>query len=629
MRNRDIFRPLILCLVMLMCAIVQVSAASQVIYKEELRTYTDRGYVRVGHFEVNGRTAFCMEHSNESPPTGTAVTSKIYKNEKIRKILYYGWEGPGQWSGFASQKQGITLTSLLLSETYTTAQPVGTYNFVDGLVQFRNYVNSQPAPDLDLKFSKPRVKAYYDRELDAERTEDITVQGSGAGKLTVTIPEDIILHNNKTGEEVSGTVVLVPGDSFYLRTAGSFSFDKTSEIKGKNLALQPIVFVTASTGLQDLTRLELAEDTAESTKLTVDWVGRLTLRILKKDIETGEPLAGAEFHVEKLDEDGQPTPEGDRYVTTDADGVATIGNWLYCGRKYRITEVKAPYAYALDSESKTIEVTGSNEVEEVTFNDRKQKVKIIVDKDGRYYRIESGRIEARTGKLQGAVYQVTAAEDIADWNGLTVLYKQGAVVQTIVTDENGQAVADELPPGKYSITELKAPDGYVVDREIRSYNLTVDENRSELDHKVSFINKVKTTEFRVTKYDADTKKPLANAHFRITDSEGRSIEVCTDKEGIAVVKNLPPGEYTLTEVEAPRGYRLETKSQHFTIEYEGDNADVSLTAYNHRTGGPTTGDNVSGAIILYMILFGAAVTNLAVIRIARKRMKKAHSYDKI
>ena len=69
------------------------AAADKVAYHGKM-TY---GGVTVGKFSVNGKVAFCMEHKKSTPPTGTKLTTSIYKNKNVQKVLYYGWKGQEQW----------------------------------------------------------------------------------------------------------------------------------------------------------------------------------------------------------------------------------------------------------------------------------------------------------------------------------------------------------------------------------------------------------------------------------------------------------------------------------------------------------------------------------------------------
>lgn len=51
------------------------------------------GTVRVGHFLVDGKLAFCVQHEKDTVPTGTQVTDRIYDDPGFRKALYYGYGG--------------------------------------------------------------------------------------------------------------------------------------------------------------------------------------------------------------------------------------------------------------------------------------------------------------------------------------------------------------------------------------------------------------------------------------------------------------------------------------------------------------------------------------------------------
>ena len=58
------------------------------------------GGSKVGSFQIDGRQAFCIDHSKTTPTTGIDYGSEVYNDARVRKILYYGWTGAGQWSGF-------------------------------------------------------------------------------------------------------------------------------------------------------------------------------------------------------------------------------------------------------------------------------------------------------------------------------------------------------------------------------------------------------------------------------------------------------------------------------------------------------------------------------------------------
>lgn len=106
-------------------------------------TTGDRG---VGRFLIDGKTrAFCMDHDKESP-SGPA-TSSIQTDPYVAKAVYYGWQGPGQWSGFnGSADAGIVFTSILISQ-HETGEPsyIGDWLTMDGanFGEFKEYVERQ------------------------------------------------------------------------------------------------------------------------------------------------------------------------------------------------------------------------------------------------------------------------------------------------------------------------------------------------------------------------------------------------------------------------------------------------------------------------------------------------------
>lgn len=88
--------------------------------------------------KVQGRLAFCM-NPNKGIPTRVKSGTKL-NNNTILKILYYGWNGPKQWSGFKTQAQGYIITSR------TAAYKLGTCEKYGYMTKFLNYINRQPVP---------------------------------------------------------------------------------------------------------------------------------------------------------------------------------------------------------------------------------------------------------------------------------------------------------------------------------------------------------------------------------------------------------------------------------------------------------------------------------------------------
>ena len=145
----------------------------------------------VGAFTVNGNIAFCMEHMKPTPNTGASFYEQIYNNADIRKVLYYGWAGPGQWSGFTSYEQGVVCTSLALSYYYSGPGSIGGDpflgdNWMSPLGDFIRYCESQSTPDNLVSLSKTYVESFLSSDKKYQMTEDIVFEADS--KNTVTFP---------------------------------------------------------------------------------------------------------------------------------------------------------------------------------------------------------------------------------------------------------------------------------------------------------------------------------------------------------------------------------------------------------------------------------------------------------
>ncbi|MBJ8084086.1 choice-of-anchor A family protein [Bacillus cereus group sp. N14] len=130
------------------------------------------------------------------------------------------------------------------------------------------------------------------------------------------------------------------------------------------------------------------------------------------------------------------------------------------------------------------------------------------------------------------------------------------VVSEFVTDEKGEAISKELPIGNYTLVEVEAPKGYELLKDkiaIKVEKDTVVEIKIGNKKLPDPMGKMK-----LVKVDTGDKNiKLVGAKFKIEDSKGKVVgELVTDGQGEAISKELPLGNYTLVEVEAPKGYEL-------------------------------------------------------------------------
>ncbi|MGL4662826.1 MAG: MSCRAMM family protein, partial [Culicoidibacterales bacterium] len=162
----------------------------------------------------------------------------------------------------------------------------------------------------------------------------------------------------------------------------------------------------------------------------------------------------------------------------------------------------------------------------------------------------------------------------------------GKVVMHVVTGTDGAIQTDALPFGKYTIVETKAPKGYQIDPEIMSVVI-------DINHLLVVRVSVGLKESQpvgiigITKKDKKNGLNLAGAEFDIKDADGKIVDhVITDVQGYGVTKSLPLGLYTIIEVKAPAGYKLD-KTVNSVVINDADEH-VKITINNEKLSGPIT-----------------------------------------
>ena len=297
----------------------------------------------VGDFTIGGKQAFCLEHPKTTPGNNTKLTSDIYENTNIRKVLYYGWEGPAQWSGFKNNKNyGVVATSLLLSHYYYGDEIGSTTE------DFYNYVKNKTVPNFSVKFSKSSVNAYKDGDI--QRTETLTLTSeSNLFGVTVKLDDNMTYvdetHNKK---QTGGSVEIKGKTKFHFEAPLNVKMETwKSGSKVSRFSYQPIVSKTSSSSLQDIGRGSMVTDPAEKTSLTVNWLQQGSVKLAKQD-NKGQMVPNTTF---KLSYNADMSDAIGTY-TTGSDGTVTANNLM--PQTVYIQETRVPDHLVLDNTVKNI-----------------------------------------------------------------------------------------------------------------------------------------------------------------------------------------------------------------------------------------------------------------------------------
>ena len=169
----------------------------------------------------------------------------------------------------------------------------------------------------------------------------------------------------------------------------------------------------------------------------------------------------------------------------------------------------------------------------------------------------------------------------------------GGLDRTYTTGADGLTEQITLPIGEYTLTEMKAPEGYVIAGtgrhiSVRADGIYLDGDELGEGEAITIRNAPVNFKLRLVKVDADTNQPLANVAFILKGEYGGTHSLITGSNGITDTISLAPGEYTLSEVAAAEGYAIPLNGWGFTVT-EGTVQQVTNTSEVARVGALTDG----------------------------------------
>ena len=344
------------------------------------------------------------------------------------------------------------------------------------------------------------------------------------------------------------------------------------------------------------------------------------IKIVKVDAETGKtiPYAGAGFQLYRPDGTlitqsfTYPEPVTiDTFYTNDEGWLITPEKLEY-GTGYSLVEVSAPYGYVLNSEPVYFDVVqdasadeGGIAVIEVIKENVAQKGIIKISKTGEVFSsvTESEGVYQPVYSVQGlagAVYEITAAEDIVTPDG-TLRYTAGEVIDTVTTADTGLAESEPLYLGKYEIREITAPYGMVLNGEVHTAELTYAGQEIEItETAASFYNERQKAavildkileqneqfgigangEITAVTFGLFAAEDVTAADGSVIPADGLLEILSVDKSGHAVCKtDLPFGSFYFKELSTDEHYILSDEKYPFEFSYMGqDTALVEIKA---------------------------------------------------
>ena len=428
-----------------------------------------------------------------SGQTATVSFNNTLKKFKLTVIKADAEQGAAQGNAaLAGAEYGIYKGNQLM-DTYTTDS--------DGSFTTKYYVCGNDWSLKELTAGEGYLVTNGSEHIGAE-PKNYTAEYNGISlnvKETVKKGKIAIIKHTDDG----GTKIETPekGAEFevFLKSAGSYANAKETErdtlVCDKNgfAETKPLPYgeytVKQTKGQSGREHIALfnvfiSEDGETYRFLINNAVFKSAVEIVKKDAETGKiiPASGIGFKVRNTDTGeyivqhiNYPTPTDIDTYYTDLTGKLMMPEKLPYGN-YEIIEQCTAYGYVLDSAPIAFKVDGSKTVVTVEKHNMPQKGIVNISKSGEVFfsAVESDGVYSfvfADKGLAGAVYEITAAEDIITPDG-TLRYAKGTTADTVTTDKKGNAESRPLYLGKYTVREIKAPYGMVLNDEVKSVELT-------------------------------------------------------------------------------------------------------------------------------------------------------------
>lgn len=601
-------------------------------------------YIR---YKTGGKTytvyAYCMQHSKQSPPSGTTYKNMVELDEGgddryLRKAMFYGYGGPG-WGGTFN---GYNIKSIMekygcSSETRAMQHYLVDYLY-DGESGFGGSLSTTAKNMLkEIKAALAKMPDPTTMELtpglsasaNGNQSPTFTWKANAAFVITIHLENGVSLVNETTGKTGTGNVSVKGGEKFHLEA----TTQNIGSLKGKyaitsNYPLNFHAMLLKLANSQDI-GFGYYTDTLE-LNLEVDWPDEATVKIIKKDKGSNALLAGAVYGIYA---DEACTKLIKKMPATNAKGESEVKITKTQDTVY-LREISGPSGYVLDTKAYGVKlVVGQTASKNLT--DKEQKGALTIYKEGE---VLTGAAVTENGvtftyekrKLKGAVYSVYAGADIKAADG-TLIYKKGALVKdNLVTGDDGSVTLKNLYLGTYTVTETKAPDNYVCKGESKTVELVYAGQTVEVQTgSATFLNERQKAAVRVEKQDEETKNPLSGGIYGLYAAEdikvdGKTVvpkgtlieKATTGADGKASYKaELPINySYSIREIQAPELYLRNSEDTYtFTFKFTNDkeekvnfshtftnkrvNATIDLVKEDSETGNSAQGDAVfEGAI---------------------------------
>ena len=573
-------------------SITMKSKSSMYYFTEKKGTDYISGYNFYRKELTNGTLAYCVSNIDKDVPGGKTLKSKGAITDKGLDYIIKNGYPHKSFTGDSKKDYYITQSAIWeyfdqtkgsnnWRSTSFTSSSTGMKKYVYTLVQGAKSASTQK-PSISLSTDNKKMNLSSDGKYFVSSVINVKMVST---KDTFTVNIDSAPKGTFI-KSVNGTkqTTFAKGEGFVVYVPVSSVADGTGEVtvsaSAYGVAQKTYYYAASCSKYQKIAPVTIYEEvTAKITaKIILNFEKEkepTKIKISKQDITTKEELPGATLTIK--DKNGKVV---ESWVSTDEPHyVENLKEGTYT-----LTETKAPAGYVLSTEKITFKVQKDGKVKSVVMYNAKEK---------------------EPTKIKISKQDITTKEELPGAT-LTIKDKNGKVVESWVSTDEPHYV-ENLKEGTYTLTETKAPAGYVLSTEKITFKVQKD---GKVKSVVMYNAKEKElTKVKISKQDITTKEELPGATLTITDEDGNVVAKWVSENEPHYIEGLKPGTYTLTEIGAPEGYKLSSEEIEFTVNDDGSITCVVM--YNARyTEVPITDLNVSTSMIIgatLLILMGTGM----------------------
>lgn len=596
------WKQLILVLTMIFslstASLSQINAETVKLEKGEAIRYPSwLGNWSTNYYYINGQLSYCLNSSRNEPVNNDSAIAEIHENEALLKVLYYGFGGPGDVfrdDQVTNDTTKYLYTHIMASYAYS-GDIYGGKSWEDleahgvGLKTRYDQIQSMPVPTNPFYLNGVqdlKLKAFYDG--NSQRTENIYFDSREDNTLTILLTDGIELYNVTKGTTSKDNAIINGGDTFYLKAnlevrKNYLSGNLTGSAKTR---YAPLIVKSDSNSVQDIGSWSFAYDPA-SLNFEVEWADVGSLELTKTN-DTGELLNGSEFNL--------------KHTTLDFEKDLVVKNGKIKADNlpvgdYVLTETKVPDGHAAIQKTFKVTINKDQTTERIVVNNIRPTGTLEINKTLENSNVEVNKADYDLTKVQ---FKITASQDVYDSVSLEKLYSKGDAITVgsgngsnedtvklisgnelgngiYTCDTNGKLALSGLPMGTYNVEEIACPDGFVLDKEVKTVQFAQQDFVTlTYTSSLNINNELTKTVFSKVTADGDN---LYGVPMEIVDVKtGKPVHTWITDDSSLEINGLPTGDYIWREVNAPEGYVL-AKPIEFTVK-DGDIQDIEMKNFS-------------------------------------------------